>query len=413
MRHLYQLRRAFNARLNAQRQIEERNEQLGVIFQLSPDGFVTFDTQQCVSYISPAFSQLTLAGSTPLMGLHEEAFSTWLGKRCTVDMPFPGVSALRTQALGEQAHKMVLIGLAKPMGRVLQVGLRCSSSSQVSQILYLRDVTHETEVDRMKSEFLAAAAHELRTPMASIFGFSEILLTSEFDRVEQLEFLKTIHTNSQLMANILNDLLDLARIEARGGKDFCYEQFNLCTLLEDWVQGYQRPWGRKAPDLELPAEPVFLMADPAKLRQALMNVVSNAYKYSSENGAVHIKAGLQRVSGQPPTVCIEVTDHGIGMTPEQRERVCDRFYRADTSGETLGTGLGMSLVKEIVDLHHGNLGIESTLGHGTRVSLCLPVLVAGLDDTQEVGPAAEGQSLMRQHPNRSQQTQPSEPHQGG
>lgn len=373
-RYLHQLRRSIDNRLTAQRQIQERNEQLGVIFQLSPDGFVSFDNQQRVSYISPPFSQLTLQGSTPLMGLHEEAFSTWLGERCTADMPFPGVAALRAQALSNQAHEMVLIGLAKPMGRVLQVGLRCSSSSQVSQILYLRDVTHETEVDHMKSEFLAAAAHELRTPMASILGFSEILLTSEFDREERLEFLKTIHSNSQLMANILNDLLDLARIEARRGKDFCYEQVNLCTLLNDWVQGYQRPWGREAPELELPAEPVFVMADPEKLRQALTNVLSNAYKYSPKTGVVRIKVAMQRVSGQPPAVCLDVVDQGIGMTPEQRARVCERFYRADTSGKTLGTGLGMSIVKEIVELHHGNLGIDSTLGHGTRVRLCLPSL---------------------------------------
>ena len=373
-RYLHQLRRSIDNRLTAQRQIQERNEQLGVIFQLSPDGFVSFDNQQRVSYISPPFSQLTLQGSTPLMGMHEEAFSAWLGERCTADMPFPGVAALRAQALSNQAHEMVLIGLVKPMGRVLQVGLRCSSSSQVSQILYLRDVTHETEVDHMKSEFLAAAAHELRTPMASILGFSEILLTSEFDREERLEFLKTIHTNSQLMANILNDLLDLARIEARRGKDFCYEPVNLCALLNDWVQGYQRPWGRKAPELELPAEPVFVMADPEKLHQALMNVVSNAYKYSPNTGAVRIKLAMQRVPGQLPVVCLDVVDQGIGMTPEQRARVCERFYRADTSGKTLGTGLGMSIVKEIVELHHGNLLIESTLGHGTRVRLRLPSL---------------------------------------
>jgi signal transduction histidine kinase len=183
----------------------------------------------------------------------------------------------------------------------------------------------------------------------------------------------------------LNDLLDLARIEARRGKDFCYEQVNLCALLDDWVQGYQRPWGRKAPELDLPAEPVFVMADPGKLRQALMNVVSNAYKYSPKTGAVRIKLEVQRVSGQPPAVCMDVVDQGIGMTPEQRARVCERFYRADTSGKTLGTGLGMSIVKEIVELHHGNLGIESTLGHGTRVRLCLPSLAAGLDNPLGAG----------------------------
>jgi PAS domain S-box-containing protein len=375
-RYLKQLRREITIRMNAQRQVQEHNEQLSTIFQLSPDGFVSFDAKRRVSYISPAFSQLTGQGRTTLIGLDENEFSAWLNDRCAVHAAFSGLAALREQVLHEQTKEMRVIELEKPTMRVLQVGLRFSASTQVSQILYLRDVTHETEVDRMKSEFLATAAHELRTPMSSILGFSEILLASEFDRHEQLEFLKTIHSNSQLMANILNELLDLARIEARRDKDFCYEQINLRELLEDMVKGYQLPKGRSAPDLQLPTEPVMLMADAEKLRQALLNVVSNAYKYSPKGGPVHIKVRVRRTPGQPPEVCVEVIDHGMGMAPQELARICDRFYRADASGQMLGTGLGMSIVKEIIDLHHGDLSFESTPDHGTCVRLCLPLLSA-------------------------------------
>jgi signal transduction histidine kinase len=117
------------------------------------------------------------------------------------------------------------------------------------------------------------------------------------------------------------------------------------------------------------------MADVGKLRQALLNVISNAYKYSPRGGAVRVKVGLEEVAGPVPKINITVIDHGIGLTEVQLKRVCERFYRADSSGKILGTGLGMSIVKEIIELHRGQLSIHSALGQGTHVCLCLPALI--------------------------------------
>lgn len=369
------LHQAKSATDSANRQIEERNEQLNAIFELSPDGFVSFDAHKRVKYISPAFTQMTGQGGQSLAGLEEQDFSAWLAQRCVPGSPFVGIAALRAHALSGAAEKHEQIELAGPKKRVLQVGLRSNTSSQVPQILYLRDVTIETEVDHMKSEFLATAAHELRTPMASIFGFSELLLYEKFDESTQQEFLTTIHKQSGLMTDILNELLDLARIEARRDKDFRYTQVHLQDLLLDLVKAYQLPPGRSAPELELPLKPLYLMADVGKLRQALLNVISNAYKYSPRGGAVRVKVGLEEIAGPVPKINITVIDHGIGLTEVQLKRVCERFYRADSSGKILGTGLGMSIVKEIVELHRGQLSIHSMLGQGTHVCLCLPALI--------------------------------------
>jgi signal transduction histidine kinase len=114
------------------------------------------------------------------------------------------------------------------------------------------------------------------------------------------------------------------------------------------------------------------MADSAKIRQVVTNVLSNAYKYSPSGGAVSIQIQSKVMAGQEPQACIHITDAGIGMTPEQLSRVCERFYRADASGKISGTGLGMSIVKEIVELHRGQLSLVSTPGQGTTVSVCLP-----------------------------------------
>jgi len=199
------------------------------------------------------------------------------------------------------------------------------------------------------------------------------LLNQEFDPATQLELLGIIHKQSGLMAKILDELLDLARIEARRGKDFRYTRVCLQELTADMIKAFIPPPGREPPTVVLPDEPVHVMADSGKLRQALLNVLSNAYKYSPGGGPVVLQVNTSEGTSSVSRVWIHITDQGIGMTAEQRSRVCERFYRADASGKTLGTGtgLGMSIVKEIIDLHGGELAISSEVGVGTRVSMCL------------------------------------------
>lgn len=371
-RHLKPIGSEMSTHQRAQRQTEERNAQLNAIFDVSPDGFVSFDAQKRVSYINPAFRQMTGMDNEMLEGIDENDFSIWLARRCAASTPFLGVAALRAQLTGGQPDQRVLIELNQQAKRVLQLGLRSSQSSTVSQILYLRDVTHEAEVDQMKSEFLATAAHELRTPMASILGYAEVLLHEEFDAATQHEFLNTIYIQSKLMANILNELLDLAHIEARRDKDFRYTRVDLQLLIADLARTYPLPAGRSSLELTLPEQPLYLMADAGKLRQTLLNVISNAFRYSPHGGPVELKAWIKSTANQSPGVCIEITDHGIGMSPAQLARVGERFYRADTSGRIPGTGLGMSIVKEIIALHHGTLEIDSAPGLGTTVRLIFP-----------------------------------------
>ncbi len=385
--YLVQLRKEIAARQSANDLLQDRTEQLNAIFALSPDGFVSFDQQRCVKYVSPAFAQMTAMGQVRLEGLDEHDFSVWLAQLCPATPSFSGIAALRAQVMAGKSDAHELIEIGGTVTRTLQVGLRCSLASSVSQILYFRDVTLETEVDRMKSEFLATAAHELRTPMAGIFGFSELLLNQEFKVEEQKEFLSIIHVQSKLMANILNELLDLARIEARRGKDFRYTRVCLQELAADVVKALPLPAARAEPELRMPTQPLHVMADANKLRQVLVNVLSNAYKYSPQGGPVVLQIEVVTQAGMESKACIRISDQGIGMTAAQLERVCERFYRADSSGKFPGTGLGMSIVKEILDLHRGELAIDSIWGQGTCVSLTLPMLLAAPTPTSRPRPA--------------------------
>jgi PAS domain S-box-containing protein len=364
-------------RRNAEAVIRDRTEQLDAIFELSPDGFVSFDAAHRIKYVSPAFTHMTGLNADEMMGLDEADFSERLANACLPEARFSGIAALRITskvgADGTARERRQTIELADAGKRVLQTGLRLSKAETVSQILYFRDITHETEVDRLKSEFLSTAAHELRTPMASIYGFTELLMTQDFDEAERRDFLDTIYRQSELMISIINELLDLARIEARRGKDFTIEPVDVGELLRDVVGGFKTPDGRPSPTEPSSDEPLWVSADRKKLIQAVSNVISNAYKYSPDGGAVGIDlATLPGNDDLPSRIGIRITDYGIGMTPEQLTHVCERFYRADTSGKIPGTGLGMSIVKEIVELHGGDLEITSKVGAGTTVMLWLP-----------------------------------------
>jgi signal transduction histidine kinase len=421
-RYFKNIRNEILARQKSQRQIEDRNEQLNAIFSLSPDGFVSFDAGRHVKYISPAFTRMTGLDEHEVIGLDESGFSQLIADACLPDASFPGIDALRrvrkassdvaTALQGgrvsnaplavadsglapehSKASRHRLIELAGAGNRVLEVGIRESKAETVSQILYFRDVTHETEVDRMKSEFLSTAAHELRTPMASIYGFVELLLNQEFDAADQRDFLETIFKQSELMISIINELLDLERIEARRGKDFVITSIDMHVLLREIVVGFKPPFDRPAPLEPSPNESHWVRADRKKLTQAISNVLSNAYKYSPAGGTVAIDlispkthAPDNNQTDSLPAFGISIRDHGIGMTAEQLGRICERFYRADTSGKIPGTGLGMSIVKEIVELHDGWLQIDSQIDIGTTVTLWLPAATGERDSSASVVP---------------------------
>ena len=362
-------------RVAAETRLRLRTAQLNAIFTLSPDGFVAFGDKGSIEYVSTAFTIITGLAAHEVIGLSEVGLIDRLGALCIADSRGNQLALDVLRSPGDdiqQVHGRNLLDLAGPALRTIEVGRRRSSGQNVSKIFFVRDVTHETEVDRMKSEFLSTAAHELRTPMVSILGFSELLLNNDdYDQETVTELVETIHRQSKLMAAIINELLDLARIEARRGQDFEIESIDLNVLISEAVQSFRFPEDNRVPVVHLPAFQAETKGDRRKITQAVLNVLSNAFKYSPLGGEIRIDLQPKFRSGRAG-FSVDVRDHGFGMTPESVARVCERFFRADTSGSILGTGLGMSIVKEIIELHGGGLDVSSTLGEGTLVSLWLP-----------------------------------------
>jgi signal transduction histidine kinase len=347
----------------------DRTAQLDAIFNLSPDAFVTFDHHHRVKYVNPAFVQMTGWNDESIKGMSEAQFSRRMGQLCIAERPFGGIAAMRATVVARGSPSGELIELNSVPQRILKVSLQLSDAPTVSQILHLRDVTHETIVEGMKTEFLATAAHELRTPMASIVGFAEILCTHPLQQAEQLEFAQIIWRQSLHLAGILDELLDLSRIEARGGKGLMLEAIDLGAQLDEAIQAYGLPEGRDPPEVNLPR--LTCKADLGKTRQVINNVLSNAYKFSSLGTAVTItkaKPSVHPVSNRP-LVGLVIHDAGIGMTPEQLGRVFERFYRADKTGAIPGNGLGLSISREIMELMGGQIIIASVPQQGTSATL--------------------------------------------
>ena len=245
------------------------------------------------------------------------------------------------------------------------------SSIGGQNMVILNDMTREREIDRMKSEFIATAAHELNTPLTTITGFTEILLSGkDFDWEQRKEYLSIVYDKTAVLSRLIDDLLNIGRVESGRGIHLEVEDSHICELISSSVHSYQKEFPARQITLELPEScPLMLAIDPGKIGQVMENLLSNAVKYSPKDGAIQVKL---EVSDQEMKV--SVRDQGIGMSKEQIRKIFERFYRADLSATAVaGMGLGMSIVKNIIEAHGGTIWVKSTPDKGTTVSFTLPI----------------------------------------
>jgi signal transduction histidine kinase len=366
----------------AEAALREALSRLEDIFSLSSDGFVYFDGEARVAYCNPCAAQLLALQGPQLLAMDLPALQAWLGANAE--------PRNRHQLPGLGRAPAGVLQLATPQPRVLAWALRHKAAPasafdapfdappadvQASAVLYLRDITRESEIERLKTEFLHTAAHELRTPIVSVFGFSELMLRRPASEERKREMLDIIHRQSSLLVSLVDELLDLTRLEHGGARVLSRSPHELAALVGTTVQGLSIPGDSRQLQVgPLPAQ-ALLHVDAKLFHRALLNVLTNAFKYSQGTGEITLQV-LPGTLAESPAWGLRVTDQGIGMQPEQLARVCERFYRADQSGVVPGTGLGMSLVKEILDLHTGRIDIQSQPGQGTTVTLWWPAAAA-------------------------------------
>ncbi|MEO5576365.1 MAG: ATP-binding protein [Gaiellaceae bacterium] len=223
------------------------------------------------------------------------------------------------------------------------------------------------ESERMKTELVSIVSHELRTPLASVLGFTALLLKREFDSSARRHYLGIVDAQARRLAALLEDFLDVQRIEHEG-VDLATERVDLALLLDEQAQLYaaQSPKHRLA--VQLAERPLTVRGDPGRLAQVVGNLLSNAIKYSPEGGVVELVAA--RSDGG---VRIAVRDKGRGIPEDQQGRIFTKFFRGDAGATGItGTGLGLAVSREIVEAHGGSIGFDSDFGAGSTFWLELP-----------------------------------------
>lgn len=263
------------------------------------------------------------------------------------------------------------IGIVNPQRQDLSITFFSIPTEQALMMtgILVRDITQERDLARRRDDFVSIASHELRTPMTTIMGFSELLLARDPGPDARREWLQYIHRDIQRLALIVEDLLNISRIQS-GRIKVEVEPLDLAEIVAG-LSIVKASTQRHPIQLFIPKNLPLVAADQQKLTQILNNLVDNAIKYSPDGGTVTIRGCYEADNDR---VVVSVQDQGIGIADEDRQRLFTMFHRIsrpETQG-IRGTGLGLYIVKEMVELMHGEIWLESKLNQGTRFSFSLP-----------------------------------------
>jgi GAF domain-containing protein/nitrogen-specific signal transduction histidine kinase len=382
--HLYELIRDQAERLGLMlRKEQEEASRSQAILQSVADGVLVTGPDNRVSFLNSSMQRILGAPAGQLLGhpveefgaLFGEAGLTWLEAVRRWSKATAGFEAGDTYAerLDLADARVALIHLA-PV--VLQ-------DDFLGTVSILRDITHEVEVDRLKSEFVATVSHELRTPMTAIKGYVEMLLMGAAGAINenQSHFLDIVRNNIDRLNSLVGDLLDVSRIEA-GKVTLSPQALDLREIAQGVIAEMQHTSEEdKKPmtfSLKAPRELAPVLGDGERVRQIMSNLLDNAYHYTPENGSVEVHLHSQKKRGE---VQVDIVDDGLGIPPDDRERIFERFHRGENPLvlATPGTGLGLSIVKQLVEMHHGRIWVKSdgVPGHGSTFSFTLPIYEAG------------------------------------
>ncbi|MDP2710030.1 MAG: ATP-binding protein, partial [Solirubrobacteraceae bacterium] len=343
---------AFNAMgadlATASARVEVQRQRLATTIQSLGDGLVICDDGDRITSLNPRASELV-----PTLRVGTSAHGPQSPLPQLVDALAGEVTVRRE---GDFTLAVTAARLAGPDGGIVWT---------------LRDITERARLEQAKSDFVATASHELRSPLTSIKGFIELLQTTNADNLteRQQDFIRIALQSTDRLVELVDDLLDIARIES-GQFEIQPRSSDLRETVEEVAAMIGPRLQAKSQRLDLqiydPRPPA--LADPARIRQVVTNLVTNAHLYTPEGGAITL-----RLEGDSRATTITVADTGPGVSPEQARRLFDRFYRGSSDERrSPGTGLGLAIVKSLVDMHGGSIGVQSTVGVGTTFTVRLP-----------------------------------------
>jgi len=332
---------------------ESERSRLETVINSIHDNVMILDEENLVLLVNPAMCAS--------FGLDEKSI---IGKPVMDVIEHPDLQALITSNGDHDPlhHHEVSF----PDGRVASAQL--TAIPEIGYAVTMQDITYLKEADRIRNEVVHTVSHDLRSPLTSVIGYTELIARAGALNDSQKDFLKRIQESVQHITTLINDLLELGSIEA--GLDTRREWVQLDGLLRytlDMLAGQIKSKHIKVQTDISESLPV-LRANPIRLRQVLDNVVGNAIKYSNRDGEVTIS-----IHSEGDQIILQVTDDGPGIPIPDQAHIFDKFYRGRNMDKQEGSGLGLAIVKSIVDAHQGRIWVESNLGQGSTFFIVLPV----------------------------------------
>jgi two-component system NtrC family sensor kinase len=317
------------------------------------DGVIVLDTDKCIMLINQTARQIFALGPLEVTGV------PLLDVIKNPDLLETLSTPLMTNQRGYE------INLED--GRVFNTQL--TSIPEVGYAITMQDITHLKELDRIKSEFVSTVSHDLRSPLTAILGYSELVGRAGTLNPRQKEFIDRVQNSVQSITALINDLLDLGRIEA--GFDAHKEITSIAAIARYTVDGVENAIAEKPLklSLEIPEDLPPVWGNPIRLQQMLANLINNAINYTPAGGKIKLRAVVEN-----DQIIMHVSDTGPGVMPAEQPYIFDKFFRgSNLPAEVSGTGLGLAIVKSIVEDHQGRIWVDSIQGKGSTFIVVLPV----------------------------------------
>ena len=333
-------------------EIERQKKQIETILLHMTDGVIAFNMEGKIIHINTA--------AMNLLKLEQKIFN-----KLKLNINLEKIIYLENWTSSE--HRLTI---EDKCVNLFFVPFQDENNRQAGLIVVIQDITEHVKLDNMRKEFVADVSHELKTPITSIMGYADTLLEGEYDKDTQQKFLGVISSEARRMARLVTDLLTLSKYDSKKVK-LEETEFDLGELTKKCQERLKFEIEKKHQNVEcfVTANVPPVSADKYGIERVVLNILSNAIKYTPENGKIKIYVGFVYNDAY-----IKIIDNGIGISEQDLTRIFDRFYRADKARtrEMGGTGLGLSIAKEILDQNKGSIDIRSELGKGTEVIIRIP-----------------------------------------
>ena len=339
-------------------EVNRQKKQIETILLHMTDGIIAFDMEGNIIHINPAAKQLLSITD------NEDNFEK-IFKKLKIDVNIEKIIYLENWTSSEQRKNV-----GEKYVNILFAPFQDENDRPGGVMVLIQDITEHVKLDNMRKEFVADVSHELKTPITSIMGYADTLLEGEYDKETQNKFLSVIAAEARRMAKLVTDLLTLSRYDSKKMR-VDKTEFDLGDLVKKCQEKLKFEIEKKNHNMEcfVTASVPPVEADKDGIERVVLNILSNAIKYTKENGTIKVYVGFVYNDAY-----IKVIDNGIGIPEEDLKRIFERFYRVDKARtrEMGGTGLGLSIAKEILNQNKGSIDIKSEVGKGTEVVIRLP-----------------------------------------